>query len=293
MKRHLNLKKVKNLTIYQKLAIGTWKDAKDPSIYASLDVDYEKVQELCDKIYQERQIKLTPTYTIAQAASLIFAVRPQLNVILRGNQIYRRDIVSFSFLVAMDSDQNNKKKFDLSNCVIHDTTKLNLIELYERLKTKIGRTKRDESDNRKAQNNIIGKIPSPLMKYFLNITSFIMYTLNIKFKGIPYDPFGPLMISNLGQIGVDNAYIPLVPYSKSPMLVAVGMVKPRPVATKDRQVEVKDILKLNITIDHRYIDGKSLAIMRKMLAFIFEDPQRWLMSAAEDIKDDFIKAFYK
>lgn len=290
--KHLKLTRVKKLTTYQKLAIGTWKDAKDPSIYSSLDIDYSKAKELCDKIFQENQIKITPTYIVAQAAALIFVVRPQLNVMLRGGLIYRRDIVSFSFLVAMDAVENKKKIFNLSNCVVHDMSQYGLIDLYKKLKDKITLTKNNESNNARVQNTLLGRIPSPLMKYFLNMSSFVMYFLNIRLKGVPYDPFGALMISNLGQIGIDNAFIPLVPYAKSPMFLAIGLVQARPVATKDRQVVVRDILKLNATIDHRYIDGKSLAIMKKMLDVILEDPARWLIPAPKDIQEEFKTEFY-
>ena len=97
----------------------------------------------------------------------------------------------------------------------------------------------------------------------MNISSFLLYTLNIRFKGLPEDPFGSVMISNLGQIGIDNAFIPLVSYARVPVLIAIGLVKPRPVATQNREVVVKDMLRINYTIDHRYIDGKSLALYGK------------------------------
>lgn len=293
MRKHLNLKKIQPLTNYQKLAIGTWRDAKDPSIYGSLDLDYEKAQSLRDELLQSQQINLTPTYMFSQAAALILAVRPQLNVILTGDKLYQRDIVSISFMVSMDAKGDNSENFDLSSCVIHDVTKLNLIELYNKLKTEVNLTKQNKSATRKAQKNILGKIPSQLMKYFLNLSSFVMYSLNLKLKNVPHDPFGTLMISNLGQMGFDKAYIPLVPYAKVPILIAIGMVKPRPVATKDRTVEVRDILRINFTVDHRYIDGKSLAIMEQMLQFSFKNPKKWLLPAAEDIKEEFRKEFYQ
>ena len=145
----------------------------------------------------------------------------------------------------------------------------------------------------KAQNRLLDKIPTPLIRYFLNISSFLLYTLNIRFKGLPEDPFGSVMISNLGQMGIDNVFIPLVPYARVSVLIAIGLVKPRPVATKNREVTVKDILRINYTIDHRYIDGKSLAVMEKMLFLAFKDPERWLLPAPESIKEEFLKEFNK
>ena len=78
--RHLKLKRLKNLSTYQRLSIGSWKDAKDPSIYGWHDIDYGPAGEFADKIFKDRNIKLTPTYLVAQAVSLVFASHPRLNL---------------------------------------------------------------------------------------------------------------------------------------------------------------------------------------------------------------------
>ena len=290
--RHLKLKKIKKLTTYQKLAIGSWRNAKDPSVYSWSDVDYEKAQELTDWVLKEKNIKLTPTYIVSQAVALVFAVRPQLNTILRAGSLYQRDKVSFSYLVAIPK-KDTPKRFNLSNCAMHDVTKIGLLDLYEGLKSKIIETKEVRSENIKSQNSLLKKIPTFLMGWFLDLTSFLMFTLNVRLKGVPYDPFGSVAISNLGQIGVDNAFIPLMPYARVPILIAIGLVKPRPAVNKNRELVVKDILRFCCTINHRYIDGKSLAIMQQMVMYIFEDPKRWLLSKPEDIKKEFAEEFYK
>ena len=286
--RHLKLKRLKKLSTYQRLSIGSWKDAKDPSIYGWHDMDYGSAGELANKIFQEKNIKLTPTYLVAQAVSLVFAAHPRLNTLLRAGLLYQRDRISFSFLVALGE---GFKSLNLSGCVVHDITKQDLFQLYKTLSEKIDQTRQNKDEVVKAQNRLLEKIPTPLMRYFLNMSSFLLYTLNIRFKGLPEDPFGSVMISNLGQIGIDNAFIPLVSYARVPVLIAIGLVKPRPVATANREVTVKDMLRINYTIDHRYIDGKSLALMEKMLFMAFQNPEKWLLPAPQSIKEEFLKEF--
>lgn len=288
--RHLTLKRVGNLSTYQRLSIGSWKDAKDPSIYGWHDIDYSQAEKLTNKVLKEQNIKLTPTYLVAQAVSLVFACHPRLNALLRGDLLYQRDRISFSFLVAIGKEFKN---LNLSGCVVHDMTERNLLQFYKILSEKIERTKQNEDEVVKTQNDLLEKIPTPLMRYFLNISSFLLYTLNIRFKKLPEDPFGSVIISNLGQIGIDNAFIPLVSYTRVPVLIAIGLLKPRPVVNQNREVVVKDMLRINYTIDHRYIDGKNLAIMEKMLLMAFQDPERWLLPAPEKIKGEFLKTFDK
>ena len=170
---------------------------------------------------------------------------------------------------------------------------MDILQLYQTLRKKIERTKQGKDETVKAQNRLLSKIPTPLMRYFLDVSSFLLYTLNIRFKGLPEDPFGSVMISNLGQIGIDNAFIPLVPYARIPVLIAIGRLKLRPAVTEKGTLTVKNILRLNYTIDHRHIEGKSLALMEKMLFFAFENPERWLGSAPTAVKEEFKKEFYK
>lgn len=291
--KHLSLKKIQNLTTYQRLAIGSWKSAKDPSIYGWHDIDYTQATEFVSQIRKEKNIKLTPTYLVAQAVSLVFASHPALNTLLRWGMLYQRNKVSFSFLTAIDSGKDLFGRLNLSACIVRDITSFNLQKLHNSLSEKIERTKQNKDELIQAQNQLLKKIPTPFMRYFLDISSFLLYTLNIRFKGLPEDPFGSLMISNLGQVGIDNAFIPLVPYSKVPVFIAIGLVKPRPVVTKDREIIVRDVLRLNYTIDHRYIEGKSLAVMEKMLFLAFKNPRKWLLPSPESIKEEFKREFEK
>ena len=286
--KHLELKRLKNLSTYQRLSIGSWKDARDPSIYGWHDIDYSQAGEFANKIFKEQKIKLTPTYLVAQAVSLVFASHPKLNTLLRGDVLYQRERIGFSFLVALGK---GLKDFNLSSCVVHDITEKDLLQLRKVLSEKIERTKQNKDEVVQAQNRLLEKIPTPLMRYFLNISSFLLYTLNLRFKGLPEDPFGSVMISNLGQIGIDNAFIPLVSYARVPVLIAIGLVKPRPVVTEKREVVVRDMLRINYTIDHRYIDGKSLALMEKMLFMAFQNPERWLLPTPKSVKEEFLKEF--
>ena len=297
MRKHLNLKRIKNLTTYQKLSIGSWKNAKDPSIYSFQDLNYEKMKEFVEDMRKRRNLRITPTYTVAQAVSLVFAAHPRLNTLLRMGVLYQREKVNFSFLVALDAPASlpsaPAQPLNLSSCVVRDMGRLTLGGLYEVLGKKIQQTKSQQDEVVRVQDRLLRKIPTPLMGWFLDVSSFLLYTLNIRWKGMPEDPFGSVMISNLGQMGIDNAYIPLVPYTKVPVVLAIGLLKPRPVVRGDGQVVAQDTLRVHYTIDHRYIEGKSLALMNRMVMFVFENPARWLPPAPRAIKEEFKTEFYQ
>ena len=70
-------------------------------------------------------------------------------------------------------------------------------------------------------------MPYFLLRPFLRLLSFLCYTLNLDLRGlgIASDPFGSLMITNIGSLGLDTAYAPLVPFSRVPILFAIGEAK--------------------------------------------------------------------
>ena len=56
------------------------------------------------------------------------------------------------------------------------------------------------------------------------------------------------------MFGIDAAFAPFVPLARCPMLILVPEVRPRPWAVGDR-AEVRPVLRLCATFDHRIIDG--------------------------------------
>ena len=83
------------------------------------------------------------------------------------------------------------------------------------------------------------------------------------------DGFGSAMVSNIGTFGLKHGFGPLVPMTRTPIVVLVGEVEDRP-AVKDGQLTIRPMMTLGCTFDHRVIDGahagKIVAVMREVLA---------------------------
>src|SRR5204862_3009428 len=119
----------------------------------------------------------------------------------------------------------------------------------------------------------MGAIPYSLIHNALQLISFFSFTLNLDLRrfGIPSDPFGSVMITNVGTLGLDTAYVPLVPYSRVPILLALGNVRDAAVV-RDGKVTVGKIMKVNATFDHRFIDGFHASVLSPVLTDWFEHP---------------------
>jgi pyruvate/2-oxoglutarate dehydrogenase complex dihydrolipoamide acyltransferase (E2) component len=72
-----------------------------------------------------------------------------------------------------------------------------------------------------------------------------------------------------------------VPYSRVPILLAMGAVKEAPVV-ENGQLKVGKVMKVNATFDHRIIDGYHAAIMAKTLHEYLEHPFEKLDAIPKD-----------
>jgi pyruvate dehydrogenase E2 component (dihydrolipoamide acetyltransferase) len=136
-------------------------------------------------------------------------------------------------------------------------------------KIKAGRDQEKEKTRRTFQ-----RLPTWLVGPVLDLISFLTYALNLDLSraGIPRDLFGSAMITNVGSLGLKTAYVPLVPYSRVPLLIAVGAVERKPVVDADGSLRAGQTLGLHATFDHRILDGAHAATMARTVQAIFADP---------------------
>ncbi len=97
---------------------------------------------------------------------------------------------------------------------------------------------------------------------------------NLGFLGLPRDPFGSVMISNVGGMGINVAWAPLVPYSRVPLLMTLGAITDKAVV-ENGEVKVRPILPIGVMFDHRLIDGVHAAQMSAEFKKCFAEPAEY------------------
>ena len=123
---------------------------------------------------------------------------------------------------------------------------------------------------------IVSLLPWRLVRSFLSLVSWLVYGLNLNlgFLGLPNDPFGSVMITNVGGMGIDVAWAPLVPYTRVPLLLALGTIRDKAVV-ENGEVKARPVLSIGVTFDHRLIDGVHAAQMSDEFKKCFADPARY------------------
>lgn len=278
---NLELRPKDNLSSFRRIAIGTWKTAYDPSVYGSLTLRMDEALKYLARFREVTGRKITLSHMMAKAVAATLQEMPDANAILRFNRIYLRDRIGVFFQVAMKDQESGE--IDLSGATIDRANEKTLTALYDEFKATVEKVRAGKDKQLEGTRSTFKKIPFFLLNRVLNTISFLSYTLNLdlRFLGIPKDPFGSVMITNIGSLGLEAAYVPLVPYSRVPLLLAMGAVKEAAVV-EDGQIRVGKQMQVYATFDHRILDGSHAAHMAKVLKRWFEDPWTYFGAIPEE-----------
>lgn len=268
--RNVDITHLKKTPTFRKLAIGTWDAPRGPEIYGQLDVDIEKALQ-----WREAQAgdgpKITPLHMVAKAMGVAMGRHPDLNGFIRFGRIYLRNDVD-TFIQVMTEGKEGRT--DLTGVRVSGVDHKSAVQIAEEAAAQVARARDKKDLDVQKTANLINKMPGIIVRWLMNFIAFISYTLNIRMPGIPKDPFAGCMISNIGSLGMDTAFAPLVPYSRCPIVILLGQAKPRPVVIDD-QIVIRRIVRLNATIDHRFCDGALLSKMVKTIGEVFDAPEKY------------------
>lgn len=272
---NLALTPKQNLSSFRRIAIGTWRTAYDPTVYGTLALRADKVLTYLETFRARTGKRATLSHLMAKAVAITLSEMPDANAILRFNRIYLRKDIGVFFQVALEDDKTGE--IDLSGATIFDAHQKSLLEIVEEFEKKVGSVRKKEDKNLEGSRNLFKSIPFFLLNTMLDLIGWLSFTLNLdlRWAGIPKDPFGSAMVTNIGSLGLEEAYVPLVPYSRVPLLIALGAVKDEPVV-EDGAIVPGKIIRAFATFDHRVLDGMHAAKMSKTLKRIFADPEKEL-----------------
>ncbi|HUJ57917.1 MAG TPA: 2-oxo acid dehydrogenase subunit E2 [Kofleriaceae bacterium] len=268
---NLEIDRERELSTFRKIALGTWRTTGDPSVYGSLTLRMDRALAYLDAFRAATGRRITVTHLMARAAAAVFEQVPDANAILRLGRIYRRKRIGVFFQVAMEDPDTGK--VDLSGATIHDPQAKSLVEICDELDQIFAKVRKNRDSALARTRKLFKRLPLPAMGPLLDLTSFASYTLNLdlSWAGIPRDAFGSIMITNVGSLGLEEAYVPLVPYSRVPLLIALGAIRDA-VVPRDGTVAIEKTMRLCATFDHRILDGAHAAAMARTVRAWIEQP---------------------
>lgn len=259
------------LSPWRHVSFGTWRTTYDPSIYGSLTLRMDEALRYIDEYRTATGRHLTVTHLMAHVMGKLLHRMPEINAVVRWNSLYLRKDISAFFQVAIKDEKTGA--VDLSGLKIKDPHEKSLSEIIDEFEGKAEKIRARKDRSLEQSRGRLHLVPALIIGPVLRALSFVSYTLNLdlRWAGVPGDPFGSVMVSNIGSLGLEAAYAPLVPFTRVPLLVAMGAVEDTPLVD-DGEVTIAKTMKLFSTFDHRVVDGAHAATMVATLREFFEDP---------------------
>lgn len=270
------------VSVFRKAAMGTWRTAKDPQVYSIMEMDVTDIIPMMDGYSEKNGVKITFSHVVGKALTYTLQRRPEINGFLRGSRIWLRQDVRLNYLVNVPGEGDQRiKKATLSTCSIPECEKKTIAQIAQELMKRAGAVRRNEDADIRKNMSMWKHIPWWMMKFYLSFASWLIYGLNINLPGIPKDPFGSVMITNVGSLGIGPTWAPLVPYSRVPLLITLCAVTKKAWVVNDR-IEIRHILPVCVTYDHRFMDGAQAAQMFTDFSECFRRPAELLFNDGEE-----------
>ena len=259
---------VEDASSFRRMAAAMWRQPSDPSIYGSMDVDATAALAFLREHQQATGVRLTVTHLVARAVALALRDQPELNGKVRfWGRLEQRSTIDVFVTVATEGNR------DLSGARIDRADEKSLVELARAIADRVGKIRSGRDASYRQSRRALGRVPWWLARPATWLSDVLVNELHLDLaaQGMPRDPFGSAIVTSVGMFGIDAAFAPFVPLARCPMLILVPEVRPRPWAVGDR-VEVRPVLRLCATFDHRIIDGAAAGRFAARLTELFAAP---------------------
>ncbi len=251
---------------WRKIANAMWRAPNDPQIYGALEIDASAMRRFIDGA-RDLGMKITATHLVGRAIALALRDVPDLNARIVGGKAYPRDSADIFFITAIEGGR------DLTGVKVDGVERLTVAELAQSLTDRASKAKAGKDPELAKSKRAMDVLPLPILRAALRVTAWITGDQNksVRALGLTKSPFGSAVVTSVGMFGLPMGFAPLSWMYKVPLLVLVGAIADKPVAV-DGRVEVRPVLPITATIDHRFVDGWHIGRAMKTFRAYLESP---------------------
>ena len=266
-KRNVNFKPYKRISPWRKIALSTWRNQEEASIYGWLDLEASGIIKVMNDFKLEGK-KMSPTTIAAKATAVAISKFSRVNGLIRLGRIYERRDVDIFLQVAPDNSGDN-----LTGMVIRKCDTKSLEEISDEIRDRVAKIRSGEKDDFSKTTKMLNRMPSFMIGLILRFMCFLNYTLNVwsPILGSPRDAFGSAMVTSVGMLGLQRGFAPLMPFYRCPIIIAIGKLEQKAIV-KGGEIVIEDVLPVSATFDHRLVDGVGASHLLKGLKEYISEP---------------------
>lgn len=238
---------LKHSSQFRKIALSVWNQHGDPSVYSFVELDVTNIK-----------IKAQLLSYVVKALAETMNKNRELYTIIKWGRIVQRTDKTISVMVNIPGPKIN----DLSALNLEDSHLMSIEQIQSKVEQKANAVRAHRDPHLGPILKLIRFIPRIFLKRFLKIYEFLIYEFGFRLglSFLPFKPFGSIIVSNVGSLGIKNALLPLVPMARAALMVSVGKISKEPKVIED-VVCIREMVQIGITFDHRLFDGSHAAKM--------------------------------
>jgi len=247
--------------------LATWSEPSEGNIFGLMTVNCDSLVDFISKT-KDKGNKITVTHCVLKAVALAFRNTPGLNSLIIADTFVPKKTIDICCLVAVDDGK------DLAFVKIHEADKKTLKDIGEEIQAKSNKLRKHEDEEFNNSKPAMKLLPVFILRFIVHFFGYLTNALDISVPalGLRGSSFGTVMITNVGMMGVEQAFAPHTPFARVPITLLLGSIEKRPAVVNDAIV-VQNQMTLNATIDHRYVDGTEIAKLSKAMRYHLENPE--------------------
>ncbi len=251
----------------RRIAVASWRPPSDGRIYARTAIDATPTLAYVEATRQRTGEHLTVTHVVGAALARALMAVPEVQSRIVFGRI--RPFASCDIGFAVDVHDGA----DLAPVKVRHVDQLTPLEVARQLAPKAAQVRAGEDPAHRRSSSIVRHLPWWTLRPVLNTASLLVGGLGVPAFGQPAFPLGAAFISNVGTLGLDEAFMAPLPLARTPIYLAIGAVRDAPMAI-DGSVVVRPQLVLVATGDHRIVDGAQAGRITTVLRELLAEPTR-------------------
>lgn len=239
------------------------------------DIPCERLVEyVAKKNAESPDFKYTVFHVILAAAAKTIYLRPKMNYFYKGHRLYERNEISFAFTVKRTFEDGSDEALAIFR-LRTDSEDSPLEQIHQKMAKYINMVRgENKKDGATDIMDTLTKLPRFLIKFIVALLNWLDYHGWLPASLEKEDPYHCTMYaSNLGSIKTTADYHHLTEFGTNSLFMLIGEIQDMVTLDENKQVVVKKMLPLSMTVDERIADGFYFAKCFKILKYLIENPE--------------------
>jgi chloramphenicol O-acetyltransferase len=251
---------------WRRIAGSLWGPPNDPQIYGAMEIDATNLLAFIARARAAGH-RVTATHVVGRAVALAMHDVPDFNMRIRRGKMFPRETVDIFYITAVEGGRS------LSGVKIERTDEKPIYDVAVELAERANRMKRGDDPDFAKTKKMMEAMPVGMLRWSMRFSAWVAgdRDRDLKMFSVRRSPFGSAMITSVGMFGLPLGFAPLARFYKMGLLLLVGEIADKPVVV-DGRVEIRPILPITATIDHRYADGWHISQLLKPFRAYLADP---------------------